>query len=242
VAFKRLHDGAIGDILAMHNYYNATGLWVKPRQPAWTDMEWQLRNWLYFTWLSGDHIVEQAVHTLDKMLWAMKDASPVRATGQGGRQVRTDEAYGHIWDHFSVVYEFSNGAKGHFQCRQQDGTQGGVKDQFIGTIGSCDVTSGSSHVIKGTNKWSYAGEPNNMYQTEHDELFAAIRAGNVINDGVRMCNSTMTAIMGRMAAYTGQPITWQQAMASKEDLTPAKMEFGKLPLPPVAMPGKTKFI
>src|SRR5262249_35257128 len=107
--FKRIHDGAVGDIVALQTSYDTGGLWVREREQGWSDMEWQLRNWLYFTWLSGDHNVEQHVHSLDKMAWAMKDEYPIKATGSGGRQVRTDPKYGHIFDHHAVVYQYANG-------------------------------------------------------------------------------------------------------------------------------------
>ena len=205
-------------------------------------MEWQLRNWLYFTWLSGDHIVEQAVHTLDKMAWAFKDVPPVKCLGSGGRQQRTDPAYGHIYDHFSVVYDYANGARGFFYCRQQEGTEGGVLDDFYGTKGTAAINSGNRYEIKGENPWRWDGVKNNMYQTEHDEMFAAIRKGETINNGERMTKSTLLAIMGRMSAYTGKVITWDQALNSQENLMPEKLEWGPLPTPPVAIPGKTRFM
>jgi myo-inositol 2-dehydrogenase / D-chiro-inositol 1-dehydrogenase len=241
-AFERIHDGAVGDIQNIYSYYNTSGLWSHARKPEWTDMEFQIRNWLYYTWLSGDHLVEQAVHSVDKVGWAMRDKPPVRAIAQGGRQVRTDAVYGHIFDHFAVVYEWENGTRAFLNTRQQDGCASGVQDHIVGTKGVCNINSGNSQVIKGEVNWRYAGERNNMYQTEHDELFAAIRAGKPINDGVRTANSTMMAILGRMAAYTGQVITWDQAMESKEDLTPPSYDFGPIATPPVAMPGKTKFV
>ncbi|MGA2497403.1 MAG: Gfo/Idh/MocA family oxidoreductase [Tepidisphaeraceae bacterium] len=242
--FKRIHDGAIGDIVSQQGLYYTGELWMKPRQATWTDMEWQLRNWLYFTWLSGDHITEQAVHTIDKIGWTMKDASPIAAFGTGGRQVRTDPAYGNIYDHFGVTYEFSGNVRCHLGCRQQGGSWNSVTDHIVGTKGVASVTGWSSHVITGPNAWKYENEKgaNDMYQTEHDELFAALRAGKTINNGDRMINSTMMAILGRMAAYTGQRVTWEQAMASKESLAPEKLELGPVPMPPVAMPGKTKLV
>jgi myo-inositol 2-dehydrogenase / D-chiro-inositol 1-dehydrogenase len=240
--FKRIHDGAIGDVVNVYSTYNTGTLWHHGRQPGWSDMEWQVRNWLYFTWLSGDHLVEQAVHSVDKLGWARKDANPVRAIAHGGRQQRTDPIYGHIWDHFEVVYEYADGTRGFLFTRQQDACANGVQDFIVGTKGQCNIQSGSTYTIKGDTNWKYEGEKNNMYQTEHDELFASIRKGNPINDGERMTHSTMMAIMGRMAAYTGQIITWDQAMNSQEDLTPPHYEFGPLPTPPVAVPGKTKFM
>jgi predicted dehydrogenase len=237
---KRVHEGAIGDIIALHCAYNTHGLWMKERQPDWSDMEWQLRNWLYFTWLSGDHIVEQHVHSLDKMAWAMHDEPPVRAYGLGGRQSRTGLEYGQIFDHHACVFEYKNGVKLFSYCRQQDGCPVDVNDYIMGTKGTCDV---QHHAIKGEHAWRHeASEKDDMYQNEHNELFASIRAGKPINNGDYMTKSTMMAILGRMATYTGQIITWEKAMHSKEDLTPAKYEFGPLPVPPVAQPGKTKFV
>jgi predicted dehydrogenase len=237
---KRVHEGSVGDIVALHCAYNTHGLWHKPREKNWSDMEWQLRNWLYFTWLSGDHIVEQHIHSLDKMAWAMKDEPPEKASGLGGRQVRTGTEFGHIFDHHAVVFEYKNGVKLFSFCRQQNGTDIEVNDYILGTQGTCIV---QDHKITGKNPWKHpraAKNEDNMYQNEHDELFASIRAGKPINNGEYMCQSTMMAIMGRMATYTGKVITWEDALNSKKDLSPAKYEFGELPMPPVAMPGVTK--
>jgi predicted dehydrogenase len=239
---KRIHDGAVGDIIAMHTNYNAWGLWSHPRQQGWSDMEWQLRNWLYFTWLSGDHNVEQHIHSLDKMAWAMKDEPPAKAVGLGGRQVRTGAQYGHIFDHHSVVYEWANGVKLFAYCRQQNDTARDVNDYVYGAQGHADVMR---HTIQagGGKAWRHVKTgPDDMYQNEHNELFASIRAGKPINNGEYMCQSTLMAIMGRMATYTGEVITWNMAVNSKEDLSPAKYEFGDLPVAAVAMPGKTKFL
>jgi predicted dehydrogenase len=239
--FKQIHGGTIGDIVAMRCSYNTGPLWVKERQPGWSDMEWQLRNWLYFTWLSGDHNVEQHIHSLDKLMWAMQDAPPLKAVGLGGRQVRTDPKFGHIFDHHSVVYEWANGVKAFAQCRQQAGCANDVNDHIMGAKGTCDVMK---HTIsnKGEVLWKHKGPAAvNMYQFEHNELFASIRNGKPINDGDWMTKSTLLAIMGRMATYTGQVITWEMALNSKEDLTPAKYEFGPLPVSEVAKPGVTKF-
>jgi predicted dehydrogenase len=240
--FKRVHEGAVGEIVTLQCTYNTHGLWSVPRKPDWTDMEWQVRNWLYFTWLSGDHNVEQHIHSLDKMAWAMRDEYPVKASGTGGRQVRTEPKYGHIFDHHCVVYEYVNGAKLFSACRQQDGCDVDVTDHVFGTQGSCDVMR---YTIKGANPWRYgrtrAGRDGNMYQNEHNELIASIRSGKPINNGNYMTKSTLMAIMGRMATYTGKTITWEMALNSKENLRPPKYEFGPLPVPPVAKPGITKF-
>src|ERR1043165_3167222 len=172
-------------------------------------MEWMIRRWYFFTWLSGDHLVEQAVHSIDKMSWAMGDIDPVRVMATGGRQVRTEPENGHIFDHFALVYDYPNDVKGFHFCRQQDHCDGGTIEQFSGTKGICHG-QGNNHWITGENKWRYQSEKSfDMYQTEHDEMFAAIRAGKVINNGDRMMKSTMLAIMGRMAAYTGKQVLWE---------------------------------
>lgn len=235
---QRIHDGAVGDVLAIHTSYNTGGLWVKPRQPEWSDMEWQLRNWLYFTWLSGDHNVEQHVHSLDKAAWVMRDEPPLRATGLGGRQVRVQPEYGNIFDHHAVVYEYASGVKVFAYCRQQDHCSTDVSDHVIGSKGKADIMAGK---ISGENKWEYRGPAPNMYQVEHNELFASIRSGQPLDNSLYMARSTMLAILGRMATYTGQTITWDQAMNSQEDLTPPAYDWVSLPTPPVALPGITKF-
>ena len=239
---KQVHGGEVGDIVAMHCSYNTGPLWVKERQKDWTDMEWQVRNWLYFTWLSGDFNVEQHIHSLDKMMWAMKDAPPVKAVGLGGRQVRTDPKFGHIFDHHAVVYEWANGVKLFAYCRQQAGCANDVSDHIMGTQGTCDVMRHSISE-KGQVKWRYKGAPGvSMYQQEHNELFASIRAGKPINDGETMSKSTLLAILGRLATYSGQVVTWDQAMNSP-DLTPLRLELdGPLAVPEVARPGVTKVV
>jgi predicted dehydrogenase len=241
-AMERIHAGDIGDIVALQCSYNTRFLWSKERQADWTDMEWQLRNWLYFTWLSGDFNVEQHVHSLDKMAWAMQDY-PVKAVGLGGRQVRTNPKFGNIFDHHAVVYEYKSGVKLFSYCRQQDGCAPDVSDHVMGSRGTCHIDASKGEaVIVGDQPWKYTGVRNQMYQTEHDELFASIRKSQPINDGEWMSKTTLMAIMGRMATYTGQAITWDMAMNSKEDLTPPKYEFGPLAVAPVAMPGVTKFV
>lgn len=241
--FDNIHNGGVGDILAMQCTYNTGGLWHIPRQKEWSDVEAQMRNWLYFTWLSGDHNVEQHIHSLDKMAWAMKDQHPIKAVGLGGRQVRTGDDFGHIFDHHSVVYEYANGVKLFSNCRQQNNTSGDVSDHIFGTKGVCDVFK---HVVKGEKPWKWAGmkgvKDPGMYQNEHNELIASIKEGKPINNGEYMSHSTLLAIMGRMATYTGQSITWDKAMNSQEVLMPEKVEFGAKEMPAVAKPGVTKFI
>jgi len=237
--FEQVEDGAIGKITAMRCSYNTGGLWTKPRKPGWSDLEWQIRNWLYFTWLSGDHIVEQHIHSLDKMVWAMNDARPVKCSGTGGRQVRTQKEYGNVYDHFAIEYEFANGIKAFSRCRQQNGCKTDVSDDLIGTVGNCHIANYQSR-ITGKNNWQFKGKKRNMYDVEHIELFKSIRAGKPINNGDYMTTSTMMAIMGRIAAYTGKDVTWKQVWESKTKLGPDKYEWGKLEVEPVAMPGITK--
>ncbi len=236
---QRVHDGAIGSILAMQVSYNTGTLWHHPRQAEWSEMEYQLRNWLYFTWLSGDFNVEQHVHSLDKAAWAMHDEPPLQATALGGRQVRVEEQWGNIFDHFAVVYEYAGGVKLFAQCRQMAGCSVDVHDHLIGTTGSAEMMDAE---IKGPEPWRYRGPKDNMYEQEHRELFAGIRAGRPLNNGLYMARSTMMAIMGRMAAYTGQTLTWDQCLNSTEDLTPASYAWGDVPVPQVAKPGLTKFV
>ena len=239
--FEHIHDGMIGDIMALQCSYNTRGLWKKQRQSNWSDMEWQMRNWLYFTWLSGDFITEQHVHSLDKVAWAMGDKTPIKCSGTGGRQTRTSGDYGHVYDHFAIVYEYDNGVKAFSRCRQQDGCAVDVSDHVFGTKGRADVFKHATYDVKGESTWRFRGKKNNMYQTEHDEFFASIRSGELINNGEYMSNSTMLAIIGRMAAYSGKTITWEQAMNSTEDLTPPKYDWITMEVPAVAMPGITPF-
>ena len=234
---KKIHDGAIGEIVAAQCYWNQGGLWNHGRKPEWTDMEWQVRNWLYFTWLSGDHIVEQHVHNIDVINWAIGD-HPVKCVGMGGRQVRTDPAYGHGYDHFAIEYHYENGARLMSMCRQIDGCASNVSERVVGTKGS----SNCAGWIDGDTKWKYEGPNPSPLVQEHADLVASIRAGKPLNEAKRVAESCLTAIMGRMSAYTGQEITWEQALNSEENLFPEKLEFGPLPVAPVAIPGKTRFI
>lgn len=239
---KRIHDGAIGDVVAARCYWNQGGLWMKPRQAEWTDTEWQVRNWLYFTWLSGDHIVEQHVHNLDVVNWAMK-GHPVRAVGMGGRQVRTDPAYGHIFDHFAIDYEYENGVHLMSMCRQIEGCEKSVSEALIGAKGNCKTADKSQYVITGDSAYKFdPSKDNKPYVQEHMDLIESIREGRPINELKQVAESTLTAIMGRMSAYTGKAVTWEQALNSKEELVPKELAFGPMPVPPVAVPGQTKLV
>ncbi len=239
-AMSRLQGGAIGKIVSAQCYWNQGGLWVVEQDPAWSDMEWQLRNWLYFTWLSGDHIVEQHVHNLDVCNWAL-GGHPVKCMGTGGRQVRTEPKYGHIFDHFAIEYEYPDGVTMTSMCRQISGCADRVEERLRGTDGRM-VTSSGRAAIAGGEAWQFEGENPSPYGQEHHDLAAAIASGQRINEARNVAEATLTAIMGRMSAYTGKEVTWEQALNSTEDLSPPSYEFGPLPVPPVAMPGRTPLV
>jgi predicted dehydrogenase len=239
---RRIQNGAIGEVRVLQANDYRGPIWVKPRQPGWTEMEYQMRNWYYFTWLSGDFNVEQHVHMLDLCSWIMKDDYPVRAYGTGGRQVRTGPEYGNIYDHHSVVYEYAGGAKLFATCRQQSGCMNDISVEVFGTKGKATFGRRNPEIIA-DERWSYEGEQNIQQQTEHDELFASIRDGKGLNNGEYMSKSTLLAIMGRMATYTGKAVTWEQAMNSKENLAPERYDWdAKPPEAVIAMPGVTTLI
>jgi predicted dehydrogenase len=237
---KRIRDGAIGDIIYGRCYWNGNEIWVIDRQPGWSDMEWQLRNWNYFTWLSGDHYVEQHVHNIDVINWVL-GAHPVRAvSGVGGRQVRTDKRYGNIFDHFAVEFEYPGGIRMFSQARQINGCKDLIGEAVVGTKG----TSNCENLIhpNGGKKWHYRGASPNPWCQEHEDLIASIRAGKPINDAQAVAESTMTGILGREAVYSGQGIEWDEAMKSTKHLGPATYELGAYPVPEVAMPGQYQFM
>lgn len=242
--FGRVQNGEIGEIRMVNSTRNGGGLWYFPRKPEWTEMEYQMRNWYYYDWLSGDFIVEMVVHNLDMMTWALGGQMPLRAFGTGGRQVRVEEKWGNIYDHFAIEFEFANGVKGYNFCRQQDGCSSKNSVEIIGADGTA-FYQGQIHKISGKNNWDYQGEKKDMYQIQHDELFASIRAGKPLNDGEMMANSTMLGILSRMVANSGQTITWEQAMNSNQVLGPDFNQYSwdlKWPVPPPAIPGITKVL
>ena len=209
------------------------------RQPEWSDLEWQLRNWLYFTWLSGDHIVEQHVHNIDVVNWAMK-AHPVRALGLGGRQARTDPG---IRTHLrSLRHRLRVRKRTHMMSMSgnNQGADGNVSEALTGTKGSCLTQACQRYQIKGEKPWQFPREEDKTdpYQQEHTDLIESIRAGKPLNELKNVAESTLTAIMGRMSAYTGKVVTWDQALNSTESLVPAKLEWGPMPVPPIAIPGQ----
>jgi predicted dehydrogenase len=235
---KRIQDGQIGDIVAAQCYWNMGDLWVKERLPNMTEMEWQCRNWLYFSWLSGDHIVEQHVHNIDVVNWAM-GTMPKMVMGMGGRQVRVAPQFGNVFDHFFVEYEYPNGVRVASVCRQTKGCAERVEERIVGTKG---VAWGSGK-ITGEKPWTFSGEELNPYVLEHVDLVASIRNGTPLNEGRQIAESTMCAIIGRMSAYTGRLISWDWAMdTSKLNLSPAKYEFGPNPVDAPAIPGVTELV
>ena len=245
--FKRIHDGGIGQVRAAYTTYNASGFRGEtPRNPEWSDMEYYIRNWQYYTWLSGDHIVEQAVHSIDRLAWAMDDEMPVSVLCTGGREMRPDVPLGNnIYDHFVAAFHYADGRRGFHMCRHFPGAANENADYVIGTTGTATINgfANQQEMVTNGTRWQSNVPKNDMYQQEHNELFASIRSGKPIHDGERMTNSTAMAIMARMSAYTGQSVTWAHLWDSKEDLAPPAWKLGPMPaMAPVAVPGKTKLI
>jgi myo-inositol 2-dehydrogenase / D-chiro-inositol 1-dehydrogenase len=245
--YKRIHDGAIGPVRSVYTTYNSSGFrGESPRKPDWSDMEYCLRNWPYYTWLSGDHLVEQAVHSVDRLAWAMNDEMPVSVNCTAGREVRPDAPKdNNIFDHFTAAFEYADGRRGFHMCRHFPGAASDNSDYIVGTKGTATVNGFQNMqqtVVDGVT-WQSEVPKNDMYQQEHDELVASIRSGTPINDGVRMTNSTAMAIMARMSGYTGQPVTWQQLWESKENLSPEVWALSAAPpSSPIAVPGRTKLV
>ena len=246
-AVQKVHDGAIGRLVAHYSTYYTNP--VKPMPPesarpaGMSDIEWQIRNWYNFTWLCGDSLVEQAVHNADKIMWIMHDQPPISAVGVGGRAVPANG--GNIYDHFAVSYAFPNGYRVFLANRQSTGCFNGTLDYVMGTDGTLLLGAGKPRIEgpDGQVKWQFEGEEYDMYQREHDVLFASIRAGKPKNDDLNLATSTLLAIMGRQAAYTGQQVTWEQAMNSQVSLVPKPVDWNaKHEVPGLAVPGQSKVI
>ena len=245
-AVKRVHDGAIGEVFSMEANFNTGYLWHRGREPHWSEMEFQMRNWYYFTWLSGDHIVEQHVHLEDFIGWIMHEEAPLHAWGIGGRQVRTEPKWGDIFDHHAVVFEYPSGTRVYAFCRQQRGCYNSVSFSAQGTKGR--MAGWSQIVMEGKTKWDSGKRRVHPEITTFEEMFTGMKTGKPINDSVPMARSTMLAILGRMATHSGQRITWDQAFNSKLKLAPQRYAWeakppvlcgpdGQYPQP---MPGVTK--
>ena len=254
---KRLHEGAIGDITSMRCYWNGSRPWQKKRVDLekqrgrkLTEMEYQMQNWYYFTWICGDHIVEQHIHNIDVINW-VKKGHPVRARAMGGREITNSPDDGEIYDHFACQFEYEDGSICYSECRHQPNVWNSVSEHVVGTKGRSDV---SGNRIMAAEQWRYKapeGQPNkDPYQQEHDDLFAAIRGNKEFNEAVYGAESTMTAILGRMAAYSGKELDWTAALNSKIELIPKNLSWDADPGPkpgadgfyPKAVPGKTNVI
>jgi len=243
-AAEQIHQGAIGDIRSIYATYYRGDLGHKyhgPRPAGISDLEWQLRDWYGHLWLSGDvTILLSGGHSVDKMSWWLGDEMPVKAVATGSQVFPTG---GNTFDNCFVAYEYANGIYGFLGCRSQAGCYTENADHIVGSTGICTIGRVRSPVIEGENSWRYDGPTNNMYQTEHDELFASIRSGKPINDGARMARTTLMAMMGRMAAYTGQEIGWDQAMNSQDAIAPEELDWNtKIEPRPLAVPGLTEFL
>lgn len=244
--FKRVHEGQIGDVMSVYGTYLTSPVKPMPaadtRPEGITDLEWMVRNWYNFVWLSGDGLVEQAIHTVDWLAWTMKDAPPASAVAVGGRQIPA--LGGNIWDHIEVNYEWDNdaGTRGFLAQRQIAGCYNENGLVIQGTKGSAHISPRGVY-ISGENAWKYEGDKPNMYQVEHDEFFASLRKGEPLNDGDRMMSSTLMGIMGRMAGYTGRKVTWEMALNSQEVLVPEIKDWNSVVnVPPTAQPGITQFL
>jgi myo-inositol 2-dehydrogenase/D-chiro-inositol 1-dehydrogenase len=248
---KRIQDGAIGDVVSGQVYWNSGGVWVRPRQAGQTEMEYQMRNWYYFNWLCGDHIVEQHIHNIDVANW-IKNSYPVSAYGAGGRFLRTGKDSGEIYDNHTVEFVYEDGTSILSQCRHYEGCHNRVDESFNGTKGRVYLSannSGKLWDLKGNLIFDHQGKGDpNPYQTEHDELFAAIEANEYkFEDAERVAKSTMTAILGRYATYSGNVVKWDEAINSNINLMPDTLAWDAQPkiLPnpdgsyPYAIPGQT---
>ena len=249
---KRLHDGAIGDIILARAYWNGGGVWTRPRKPEQTEMEYQMRNWYYFNWLCGDHITEQHIHNLDVINW-LKQGFPVEAEGMGGREVRTGKEHGEIFDHHMVEFTYADGSKMISQCRHIKGCKNSVSEWAHGTKGTANI---SGQIINGPGgQWKFDKKANpepGGHQQEHHDLFADLRAGKLPNEGEYGAMSTMTSILGRMATYSGKAIKMNDALARSLVISPIDQFTCFDDEPPVMpredmtyaspIPGKTKVL
>jgi predicted dehydrogenase len=226
----RIHEGAIGEIRFLRAYFNSSGVWVRKRQAGQTEMQYQVRNWYYFVWLSGDHIVEQHVHDIDVCNWMMKDAHPIEAQGMGGRQVRVGPDVGEIFDHHSVEFTYPDGTRMFSQCRHIPGTWQSFSQHAHGTKGHASIEGhGPSELVvtgQPPQRWKRTQDG---HQVEMDDLFSALRLGQPYNEGDWATQSTMTAILGRMASYSGKLVRWEDALQSNLELGPAHYDWNAEP-------------
>jgi len=238
-SMKRIHEGAIGEVVSGQVYWNQGAIWARKRQPDWSDTEYQLRNWYHFLWLCGDHIVEQHVHNLDVACWAI-GAHPLRAVGMGGRQVISEPERGQSYDHFAVDYEFPNEVHIMSMCRQIEGCENNVSETIVGSKGQ--FRSGG-YRFTGPNAGRVRVREVNPYVQEHIDLLESIASAQPLNELKQVAESTLMAIMGRMSAYTGKAVTWEQAANSALDTFPRHLDMkGAMEEPPIPRPGVTELI
>jgi|YNPMSStandDraft_1061717.scaffolds.fasta_scaffold04988_3 predicted dehydrogenase len=241
---ERIHAGHIGAIRAAYAHYNAASPVPRPREAGWSDMVYQLRNWLFYTWLSGDQPVEQFVHNIDVMNWVMGSV-PTRAMAVGGRQARTAPEYGDVYDHFAIEYEYPNGVRVLAMCRQMDNTAYRVSNTVVGTEGQALMEQFTNFYVRGKQTWEPGKQWLNPYVEEHRVLIQSIRKGEPISEARTIAESTLTAMMGRMSAYTGQIVTWEAALNSKLNYVERVRAISydsPAPQDPVPIPGKTPLI
>jgi predicted dehydrogenase len=236
---KRIHDGAIGDITYAKAYWNGGEIWVIDREQGWSDVEWQIRNWNCFNWLSGDHVVEQHVHNLDVMNWVL-GTHPIKAvSGLGGRQSRVGTRHGNIFDHFACEFEYPNGVTMFSQCRQINHTHDNVSEFVRGTKGKSNC---ADEIIPNSGSpWQFGQKGFAPYRIEHADLIASIRDGKPLNEAKQIAESTMTGILAREACYSGQEIKWDDAMKSTFVRGPKEVKFGPYEIEAVAKPGTYQF-
>jgi myo-inositol 2-dehydrogenase/D-chiro-inositol 1-dehydrogenase len=240
-AMKQIHEGDLGALITARVFWNQGNIWAYRRQQGWSDMEYQIRNWIHFVWLSGDCIVEQHIHNLDVACWALRD-HPIRCVGMGGQEVNTASEYGETFDHFAVDYEFPDGVHVLSMARQIDGCANEVAEHIVGTKGRAHLAPGRYNLEGEGLKRLRIRNETNPYVQEHIDLLESIASGKPINELKQVAESTLTAIMGRMSAYTGKPVSRDQALNSKLDTFPDKLEWGPRPDPVLAKPGTTELI
>ncbi len=243
---RRVLDGAIGDIVAIQETYMRSTYRNIERQAGWSELEYQFRNWYHFRWLSGDDGPQSLLHSIDKAAWALREETPVKAFGSGGRSSCFSPVHGDVFDHDAIVYEYANGVRLYANVRAQDGCYSEVSDTILGTKGRAHLPNKCR--IEGVTNWEYSGPKANMYDAEHVVLFDAVRSGQTVNDGVRMVRSTMLSLLGQMVCYTGQQMTWEQALNSPWRAGPDNVSWDMDPPAkpgtggtyPVPIPGITK--
>jgi len=239
---QRVLDGAIGDVVAIQETYMRAPYRLIARRPEWSELEYQFRNWYHFNWLSGDDIGQSLLHSMDKAQWVLHEETPATAFGVGGRSSSFGNVYGDVFDHCAITYEYANGVRMYGTVRAQKSCYGEVSDTILGTKGTCNVLK---HRIQGETEWRYEGPKCNMYDLEHVALFRSIREGKPINNGIYMANSTMVAVLGQIACYTGRKVTWDEAMKMTYTFGPdqCSLEMDPPVVPdedgvyPVAIPG-----